>query len=134
MVYDLACNAADLFAAVAPAAFDLVEETVNDCAPVRPITVISFRGTAGTHLSYDGGLSTLVPSMSLTFLGAKNTLVKWSKIDGCTDSAAKEDSKGCAFYSSCKAGVEVGLCTKQGGDDEPGDAAIAWPVLKRHTL
>ena len=31
-------------------------------------------------------------------------------------------------------GVEVILSTKQDGRDEPGDARVAWPVLKRHTL
>jgi len=46
MAYYLACRAADLFAAVAPAAFDLLQENVGDCAPAAPITVVSFRGTA----------------------------------------------------------------------------------------
>ena len=40
MAHYLACHAADVFAAVAPAAFDLLEENVNDCNPARPITVI----------------------------------------------------------------------------------------------
>ena len=52
MVYHLACNAADIFAAVAPAAFDLLEENVEDCHPSRPLTVISFRGTADSRVSY----------------------------------------------------------------------------------
>jgi polyhydroxybutyrate depolymerase len=35
MSHYLGCEAADVFAAVAPAAFDLLEE--NTCAPSRPI-------------------------------------------------------------------------------------------------
>jgi hypothetical protein len=31
-------------------------------------------------------------------------------------------------------GVDVILCTKQGGREEAGDATVAWPVLKRHSL
>ena len=46
MAHYVACRAADVFAAAAPAAFDLLAENVDDCIPPRPITVISFRGTA----------------------------------------------------------------------------------------
>lgn len=134
MVYDLACQAADVFAAVSPAAFDLLQETVDDCKPSRPITEISFRGTASTRVPYAGGASALVPKMPITFLGAEATFQRWAQIDGCTGSASNEDSNGCASYSGCLDGVEVILCTKQGGSEEPGDATVAWPVLKRHTL
>ena len=134
MVYDLACNAADTFAAVAPAAFDLLQETVNDCKPARPITEITFRGTADSHVSYTGGPSTLVPGMPITFLGAQGTFEKWAQIDGCTGAASPVDANGCASYSNCAGGTEVVLCTKQNGPAEPGDATLAWPVLKRHPL
>ena len=118
----------------APAAFDLLKENVNDCKPSRAITVISFRGTADSRVPYDGGPSSLVPGMSLTFLGAQGTFEAWGTIDGCTGSPAPADANGCAHYGSCRDGVEVILCTKQGGREEPGDPGIAWPVLQRHTL
>ena len=60
MAHYLACHAADLFAAVAPASFDLLEENVGDCQPPRPITVISFRGSADMVVPYDGGFSPVV--------------------------------------------------------------------------
>ncbi len=66
MVYDLACNAANLFAAVAPAAFDLLQETADDCRPSRPITEISFRGNAVSRVPYEGGASSLVAGMPIT--------------------------------------------------------------------
>jgi polyhydroxybutyrate depolymerase len=134
MVYDLACNAADVFAAVAPAAFDLLQDNVDDCKPSRPITVISFRGTADPRVPYAGGPSSLVPEMAITFLGAQATFARWAQIDQCTGAPSQEDSNGCASYSNCAGGVEVFLCTKQGGRDDPGDAAVAWPALKRHPL
>ena len=134
MVYYLACQAADVFAAVAPAAFDLLQETVDDCKPSRPITEISFRGTADARVAYTGGASSLVSGMPITFLGAQATFERWAQIDGCTGSPSSEDSNGCSSYSGCPGGVEVILCTKQGGREEPGDANVAWPVLKRHTL
>ena len=134
MAYYLACHAADVFAAVAPAAFDLLEENVGDCKPSRPVTVISFRGTADPLVPYDGGLSSVVPGMPVTFLGAQATFQKWAEIDQCTDSASAADSNGCSTYSACQGGVEVVLCTKQGGGMEAGNASVAWPVLRRHTL
>jgi polyhydroxybutyrate depolymerase len=132
MAHYLACRAADVFAAVAPAAFDLLAENVDDCLPQRPITEVSFRGTADPRVPYDGGPSSLVPGMPITFLGAEGTFSKWAQLDDCSGSPSAADANGCSRYSSCRAGVEVVLCTKQGGGDDPGDPAVAWPVLMRH--
>jgi polyhydroxybutyrate depolymerase len=134
MVHYLGCHAADLFAAVSPAAFDLLEENVDDCVPARPITVVSFRGTASTRVPYEGGPSSLVPGMPITFLGALGTFEKWAEIDRCTGPASPEDANGCSAYSGCADGAEVILCTEQGEVERHGDPSIAWPVLKRHTL
>jgi len=134
MAYYLACRAADVFAAIAPAAFDLLQENVAECQPSRPITEISFRGTLDTLVPYDGGYSAVVPPMPITFLGAQKTFQKWAEIDQCTGSPSPDDSNGCSTYSSCQGGVEVVLCTKQGGGLEEGNASVAWPVLKRHFL
>lgn len=134
MVYHLACEAADVFAAVAPAAFDLVAESVDACRPSRPITVMSFRGTADTRVAYEGGASSLVPGMPITFLGAQATFARWAEIDGCTGAPSAPDANGCSSYSGCPGDVEVILCTKEGGREEPGDANLAWPVLARHAL
>jgi polyhydroxybutyrate depolymerase len=134
MAYYVACHAADVFAAVAPAAWDLLAENADACKPSRPITVISFRGTADVVVPYAGAFSSAIPGMSITFLGAKATFEKWAAIDRCTGSPSAEDGNGCSSYSSCQDGVEVILCTKQGGHEDPGDANIAWPVLKRHPL
>jgi len=134
MAHYLGCHAADLFAAVAPAAFDLLEENVDGCNPQRPISVISFRGTADSRVPYTGGPSSLVPGMPLTFLGAEGSFEAWSNIDGCAGPPSAPDANGCSTYSGCSGGAEVILCTKQDGREEPGDPSIAWPVLKRHQL
>ncbi len=54
----LACNAADVFAAVAPSSFDLLEENEEPCHPSRPVSVLSFRGTSDPVVPYAGGAST----------------------------------------------------------------------------
>jgi polyhydroxybutyrate depolymerase len=134
MVHHIGCHAADVFAAISPAAFDLLQENVDDCRPVRPISEIAFRGTADPRVPYAGGPSSLVPGMPITFLGARATFEKWGELDGCQGPPQVEDVHGCTAFSNCDSGTEVMLCTKQGGGDEPGDASVAWPVLKRHTL
>ncbi len=134
MAHYLGCQAADLFAAIAPAAFDLLAENLPDCHPPRAVTEVSFRGTADTRVPYDGGPSSLVPGMPLTFLGAVGTFDAWAQIDGCSGTASADDANGCAHYSGCSGGAEVILCTKQGGGEDPGDPAVAWPVLMRHSL
>jgi polyhydroxybutyrate depolymerase len=134
MVNTLACRAADVFAAAAPAAFDLLEDNVADCKPSRPITVISFRGTEDTLVPYAGGYSSFVSGMPVTFLGAQDTFKKWAELDRCTGSPSAENSNGCATYSNCQGGVEVVLCTKQGGGNEAGIPSISWPLLKNHPM
>jgi polyhydroxybutyrate depolymerase len=134
MSHYLACHAADLFAAVAPAAFDLLQENVGDCTPPRPIAEVSFRDTGDPIVPYAGGASSLVPGMPVTFLGAVATFQKWAQIDGCTGSPSTADVNGCQFYSACQGGVEVALCTKQGGTHEPGNASVGWPFLRQYTL
>jgi len=133
MAHYIACHAADVFAAVAPASFDLLKENVVDCQPPRPITVISYRGGDDTFIPYDGGPSMVVPGMPVTFLGAQATFQKWSEIDGCTDAPSAADVNGCSSFTTCRGGVEVVLCTVPGGQTF-GDAGVAWPVLKRHPL
>jgi polyhydroxybutyrate depolymerase len=134
MAHYIACHAADIFAAVAPSAFDLLQENAVDCLPPRPITVISFRGTADNVVPYGGGFSSVVPMMPVTFLGAQGTFQKWAAIDQCGVTPSAPDANGCSTYPGCQGGVEVILCTNQGGGPAQGNAAIAWPILKRHPL
>jgi len=52
MSYRLACEAADLFAAVAPVAGAL---NVADCEPAEPVSVLAIHGTADQHVLFEGG-------------------------------------------------------------------------------
>ncbi len=134
MAHYLACHAADVFAAAAPAAFDLLAENVDDCDPPRAISVISFRSEGDSRVPYAGGPSALVPGMPLTFLGAQESFKQWGNIDGCVGPPSPPDSNGCSAYSGCRDGVEVVLCTGDDAEESVGDPSIAWPLLKRHTL
>jgi polyhydroxybutyrate depolymerase len=142
MSHYIACKAADTFAAVAPAAFDLLKGSApkgnaDDCKPARPIPVLSFRGTQDSTALYAGGDSSVVPGMPITFLGAKACWEKWASINGCTDTPTYPTASGsafqCAYYKQCQAEVQVGVCVNTGGHAY-GDGAIGWKFLKQFTL
>jgi polyhydroxybutyrate depolymerase len=139
MAMKMACDAADVIAAVAPAAFDLMDPSNNwNCAPSRPITVITFRSTGDPVVPYAGG-PTNPPNglpVVITFLGAVKTFQKWAQLDQCTGSATDNSSlgAGCQTYTQCGQGVEVTLCTKQGGGHDMGDPNVAWSMLSRYSL
>jgi poly(3-hydroxybutyrate) depolymerase len=133
MSHYLACNAADLFAAAAPAAFDLLVEDEQPCRPARPLTVISFRGTADNVVPYAGGASNPPNGLpTIHFRGAEATFKRWQELNGCTGTPTM--SNGCQTYTNCMAGVETTLCTKTGGGHSYGDANLGWATMKRFTL
>ncbi|WP_437997403.1 PHB depolymerase family esterase [Sorangium sp. So ce185] len=134
MAYHLACNAADVFAGVAPSAFDLLAESEQPCQPARPVTEISFRGTADALVPYEGGAQQAPNGANITFLGAVGTFERWAELNQCTGLPSAADESGCSTYSSCAGGVAVTLCTAQGGGMAWGSAEIGWATLKRHSL
>lgn len=129
MSHYLACNAADVFAAVAPAAFDLLVPEEMPCAPSRPISVLAFRGTNDTTVPFAGGLG---PSGRINFLGAQASFERWAEINGCAAPPASEGD--CTYYSECDGGTEVGLCVAQGGGHATGDANAGWAFLSQFSL
>jgi polyhydroxybutyrate depolymerase len=137
LAHVIACEAADVFAAVAPSSFDLVQEV--ECKPSRPISVIAYRSTNDPIVPYAGGRSTpptLYPLDPIHFLGAEGTFKKWAEIDGCTGSPENSYSGGgwkCRTYSECKEGVEVTLCNGANSHVN-GNENIAWQVLTAHPM
>ncbi len=127
----VACFMSDIYAAVAPAAMDLNTTNSAKCNPERPISVIMFRGTADPVCKYQGGDSGY--NDGLNFLGAEGNFQFWAQKNGCTG-VATTNGDGCQEYSTCRDGVKVVLCTKQGGGHEQGDGNIGWPFLKQFTL
>jgi polyhydroxybutyrate depolymerase len=129
MSHYLACNAADIFAAVTPSAFDLLVDSEEPCTPSRPISELSFRGTSDTEVPYAGGQG---PQGRIDFLGAVGTFMKWAMLDGCTGTPTTSGME--QLYTQCSAGVQVGLYVIQGGGHAPGPADTAWAFLKAKAL
>jgi polyhydroxybutyrate depolymerase len=136
MAYYLACQQAEVFAAVAVSGMDMFAESEIGCAPSRPVSVISFRGTADTVVPYAGGPSSPPdrPNVVHDLLGAVGTFEKWAALNGCTGSPATTLKPGCSTYSRCNEGAEVTLCTVQDAGQEASDVPLAWSVLKQHPM
>jgi len=140
MSLKLGCDATDLIAAIAPAAFDLMVPSEQKCEPSRPISMISTRGRSDPIVPYAGGPTTPPNGLNVTvtFMGAEENAKWWANFNGCTEGPSAPDSSNCIKYTNCKAGTEVVLCTFVGTGTffghEPGDANIVWPFLKRFTL
>lgn len=134
MTHYLGCHAADLFAALAPNAFDLLEENVNSCSPSRPIPLIMTRGTSDSIVPYNGGASQPPNGLdTIHFLGAQSTFNTWSQLNGCS-STTSTDANGCTVHAQCSSNVSVSLCTIQGGAHAPGNAQTSWNFMKNYTL
>jgi polyhydroxybutyrate depolymerase len=130
----LACEAADVFAAIAAASADLV---TDPCTPSRPISELSVRGESDTLVAYEGGNT---GSTGWYSPGAKGTLELWKNIDGCsgTPTSALEY---CETYTECGAGVEVTLCSLPGVGHILYDNAldfdvpeVAWDMFVRQPM
>lgn len=120
MTNRLACEAADLFAAVAPVSSTLI---TPDCAPTRPVPIIVFNGTGDLLVPYGGGL----------YQGAQATFQDWATIDGCTGDPVPGKIAGtasCETYDQCQGGVSVTLCTIDGmGHCWPGQPLCPWGAV-----
>jgi len=133
MAHHVGCLAADVFAAVAPVSSDLRTEP---CEPARPISQMSFRGTADRLSAYEGG--PVGPAgMQYQSIGALPTLQRWAEIDRCTDAPAPT-LELCQTHKQCAAGVEVTLCTLPGAGHvlyaNPSNfdvAKAAWEMFQR---
>jgi polyhydroxybutyrate depolymerase len=130
----LACEAADVFAAIAAASADLV---TDPCTPARPISELSVRGESDTLVAYAGGNT---GSTGWYSPGAKGTLELWKTIDGCSGLPEKT-LEYCETYRGCRGGVEVTLCSLPGTGHILYDNSlsfdvpeVAWDMFKRQPM
>ena len=119
LLYGLACQMSNTFAAIAPVSGLLV---VSPCQPQQPVSVIHVHGTADPLID---------------IAGAEQSIVTWAQLDGCTGSAHVEKLGTVithAVHDSCRAGTAVELYTISGGKHEwPSNkllpTAEVWPTI-----
>jgi polyhydroxybutyrate depolymerase len=147
MSYRLACDAADVFAAVAPVAGAVVSEP---CTPSRPVPILAVHGTGDTIVPFNGGTDGFYHL--LNFPPVSYSVDLWRSLDSCSgatrpsaddakekpgDSTAEggpsesifagstvsfeKGDSACHTWSGCSEGSEVELCTVvNGGHGWPG--------------
>ena len=136
MTYRLACEAADMVAAVAPVDFRCVtgkdplanagsvtaaNNTACVCKLPRPISVVAYdEATDNSVVPYQGAqtpsLATDCPAggscVGIGFPGAVVNAQTWAAFDGCGSTAAPYSGNSiCQQYPSCMANTTVMLCT-----------------------
>jgi polyhydroxybutyrate depolymerase len=134
MSYMLACNAADVIAAVAPVDFRCISatqpasasqltatnNTACTCNLPRPISVTAFdEGQDNSIVPYNGGDTVVAADCppggncsAFIFPSAQVNIDTWAHFDMCTGSASTLSTNSiCKTYMTCSANTEVTLCT-----------------------
>jgi polyhydroxybutyrate depolymerase len=124
MAYRLACEAADMFRAVASVAGT---EAITDCRPSRPVSVLHIHARNDTHVLFNGGAGPGVfrdTSKVMDFVSVPQTIANWVERSGCAlqpQRSFQNPGAYCETWGSCRHGVSVQLCvTGQGGHSWPG--------------
>lgn len=112
----LACERADVFAAVAPVAGVM---GIDGCNPSRPVPVMHTHGTADAVVPYNG-------NPALGYEAAATTVAGWVARDQCSAAPVVTFEQGdarCEATRGCAGGAEVVFCTITGGGHTwPGGA------------
>jgi polyhydroxybutyrate depolymerase len=127
----LACEATDLFAAIAPVAGTL---NLPSCSPAEPVSVIEFHGTADQHIPYKGGFGpdSLV---NVDFASVQDSVDYWTAFNGCNapPQTSSFDDIQHEVWSGCTNATAVELYTiLDGGHAWPG-GEIGWPGAEQPT-
>jgi len=134
MSYKLACEHADVFAAMVSIAGSMPLDAA-DCAPSEPVSVLQVHGTVDATIAY-GGVRGQFPS-------AEDVVKRWAGYDSCEhlptnepvvdyDSAVLGDETRPQPYPGCTAGTGVALWRLDGSSHIPTftdafmPAALDW--------
>lgn len=128
MAHRLACEAADVFRAVASVAGT---DATDRCTPSRPISVLHIHARDDTHVLFDGGAGPGAfrdTSKVMNFVSVPETVSRWVARDRCTAPPQRSlDVPGayCETHTGCADGREVQLCvTETGGHTWPGAPTV----------
>ncbi|MBV6395456.1 MAG: hypothetical protein HFACDABA_01032 [Anaerolineales bacterium] len=120
----LACEASDLFAAIAPVAGTL---NVRDCVPSEPLSVIEFHGTADLHLPYDGGVGE-ESLAGVDFNSVAYSIQFWTAFNNCESAPLSESFADIQHETwTCPGGINVELYTILGGGHAWPGGRGGWP-------
>lgn len=120
MAYRLACEASDVFRAVAAVAGT---DGTTTCRPARPVAVFHIHARDDDRVLFYGG-SGSASHTHADFVSVPATVAKWAQLNACSGPPQPlPDQPGvqCEVRGGCQGGVEVRLCvTDSGGHAWPG--------------
>ena len=121
----LACEASDLFAAVAPVAGTL---NFPACSPAQPVSVIEFHGTADEHVPYEGGYGP-ESLVNVNFASVRDSVGFWTQFDRCGPQPQTNsfDDIQHEVWMGCTGSTSVELYTILGGGHAWPGGAGGWP-------
>jgi polyhydroxybutyrate depolymerase len=140
ITHRLGCEAADLFAAVAPVAFSIAEDF--PCTPSHPISSMMFQSVEDWLVPFEGGtLGSSLPAAVLPLFqrlfedseeamnfdtrvySAQQTFEVWgaaNQCDGIVINTLQRGSSYCEQYSDCAETAVVGRCVVHGNSQPLG--------------
>jgi polyhydroxybutyrate depolymerase len=139
MTFKLGCQAADIFAAIAPVAG--ATPAPGMCHPSRPISVAMIRALQDGSVPYAGK-----GTGDTRFQSAMEDLDTWKGLDHCASTPVVMSHNGvCQTYTQCMDGTEVELCSPRGDHlfffanaaGNPDNLLVpdtAWEFFSRHSL
>jgi len=134
MSHRLACDAADVIAAVVPASGVNVEDPVS-CVPARPVPLLHVHGASDPLQPILGSLVTGSGSV-------EDTIDAWRDRNGCSpdhETTTPVAGTTCEAYTRCEAGSEVRVCLISDLGHEWSVAPfsttdVGWDFLARFSL
>lgn len=124
LAHRLACEASDVFAAVASVAGT---DATQQCEPARPVSVLQLHARDDTHVLFEGGAGPGAfrdTRQVMDFVSVPETMRRWVARNRCEarpQPTLQRPGARCEAYTGCAGGVSVALCTtEQGGHSWPG--------------
>jgi len=128
LVHRLACEAADVFRAVASVAGT---DATERCTPARPIAVLHIHARDDDHVLFNGGAGPGAfrdAAKVMDFVSVPQTVARWVQRDQCPAPPRRvldQPGASCEAYTGCAGGVSVQLCaTDEGGHSWPGARTV----------
>ena len=124
MSYRLACEAADVFAGVAPVAGTLF----TTCRPSRPVSLLHIHGLADQNVPFEGGVGPKAAQRNPpSYPPVRSGVLAWATTDGCgTSTTTTARLVTTERWATCRAPTAVELITiADGGHSWPGGQRLS---------
>lgn len=123
MSYRIACDAADIYAAVAPVATNMSIDLAPHCKPAGPISLAILNGTDDPIMPWRGGAVKVLWFKRGSVLSTAATLSRWMELDHCgaphseavVDAVAVDGTALARQSAQCAGMSEVDLFEIRGG-------------------